>query len=318
MPSPVHRGYAIFRVVDMVDQFRGCLLGAACGDALGGPLEFVDAAEIARHYGAGREMTGGGWLKLQPGQVTDDTQQMLCVLDSYLECRGFDPQDIADRLLDWYRAGPIDVGNLTREACENLLYGYNFERSGRDAWDAVPEGSRLGNGSLMRAAPTGLLRYPDNIRLIGESRVISGITHYDERCKLACACLNLALGHLLLIGIDGLLAELSEFIEPRNTVIGYALQAIPSLQPRDLRSTGYVVDTLQSALWAALYCDEFEEGLTLLLNLGGDTDTLGAVGGALLGTRFGVGAIPQRWLKPLEHRERIDLAARKLFEMSQE
>ncbi len=144
----------------MLNQFRGCLLGLACGDALGGPLEFMSACEIGQAHGAVREMLGGGWLKLRPGQYTDDTQQMLCVLESYTECGGFDPHDIAERLLDWYRSGPGDVGNLTREACENLLYGYNFERAGYEAWRHAPEGSRLGNGSLMRAAPTGLLRYP--------------------------------------------------------------------------------------------------------------------------------------------------------------
>ena len=306
------------RAVEMLDQFRGCLLGLACGDALGAPLEFMDAASIASRHGFVNEMLGGGWLHLAPGQVTDDTEQMLCVLESYTDNHGFDPQDIADRLLDWYRAGPVDVGNLTREALENLLYGYNFERAGRDAWESVPENSRLGNGSLMRAAPTGLLRYHDNLRLIGESRVISGITHYDERCKLSCACLNLALAHLLLIGIDGLLAELLEFAEPRNTVIGYAMRAIPSLQPRDLRSSGYVIDTLQTALWAVLFCDEFEEGLTLLINLGADTDTLGAVGGALLGARFGASAIPERWLSTLQYRERIDRGAQALYQLSQE
>jgi ADP-ribosyl-[dinitrogen reductase] hydrolase len=301
----------------MLGQFRGCLLGLACGDALGGPLEFMSAAEIARRHGHVSEMLGGGWLRLRPGQTTDDTQQMLCVLESYLDNGGFDPHDIAERLLDWYRGGPVDIGNLTRQACENLLYGYNFERAGYEAWQGVREGMRLGNGSLMRAAPTGLLHFHDNVPLIGESRVISGITHFDERCKLACAALNLALAHLLLVGVDGLLDELLEFVEPRNTVLGYNLRAIPALRVDELRTTGYVMDTLQSALWAALYCDEFEEGVTLLVNRGGDADTVGAVAGALLGARFGVDAIPARWLEALEERERIDRGARKLYELAQ-
>lgn len=305
-------------VLEMLDQFRGCLLGLAVGDALGAPVEFVDAAEIALRYGKLTEMAGGGWLELKPGQVTDDTQMMLCVLESYCACAGFDPHDVADRLLAWYRAGPVDVGNMTRDACENLLFGYNFERAGRDAWEARPPGMRMGNGSLARAAPTGLFRYPDNMRLIGESRVISGITHYDERCKLSCVALNLAIQHLLLVGVDGLLDELIEYVEPRNTVIGYALRAIPTLRPSELRTSGYVVDTLQSALWAAIYCDEFEEGLVLLVNRGGDADTVGAVAGALLGTRFGIDAIPRRWLEPLENREQVGRLALKLYDLAQE
>jgi ADP-ribosyl-[dinitrogen reductase] hydrolase len=300
----------------MLSQFRGCLLGLACGDALGGPLEGMGASEIAQVHGAVHTMLGGGWLNLRPGQVGGDTEQMLCVLDSYTHSGGFDPHDIAERLLDWYRAGPLDIGDLVREACENLLYGYHFERAGYEAWKHIVEGSRLGNGSLVRTVPAGLLHFHHDVHLIGESRVISGITHYDERCKLACAALNLALAHLLLVGVDGLLDELIEWVEPRNTVAGYNLRAIPALGVAQLRTTSDVLDTLQSALWAVLYCDEFEEGLALLVGRGGDTDTVGAVAGALLGARFGVEAIPPRWLEQLEPREYIDHAAQRLYEMA--
>jgi ADP-ribosyl-[dinitrogen reductase] hydrolase len=302
----------------MLEQFRGCLLGLACGDALGAPLEFLTAAQIKERHGRVTEMLGGGWLNLGRGGVTDDTQLTMCVMESYVERSGFDPHDMAERFLDWYRTGPLDIGNLTREACENLLYGYHFERAGYEAWQSATEDTRLGNGSLMRCAPTGLYRYHDNVHLIGESRVISGITHYDERCKLACVCLNLAIAHLLMVGIDGLLDELLEFIEPRNTVIGYALRAIPSLRPEELRTTGFVIDTLQAALWTALYVESFEEGLVLVVNRGGDADTAGAVSGALLGARFGASGIPGRWLEVLEHRERIDRLATRLHELTME
>jgi len=300
----------------MLDQFRGCLLGLACGDALGAPLELLSGADIRAQYGRVTEMLGGGWLHLRAGQVTDDTQLMLCVLESHLETGGFNPQDIADRFLEWYRGAPLDIGSMTREACENLLFGYQFERAGFEAWRASSEDVRLGNGSLMRCAPTGLYRYHDELHLIGESRVISGITHYDERCKLACVVQNLAIAHLMLVGVDGLLEEMLEFIEPRNTVMGYALRAIPGLRPDELRTSNNVLDTLQAALWTVIYVESFEEGLTLLVNRGGDADTVGAVAGALLGARFGVDGIPERWLRVLQYRERIDRGARKLFEIT--
>ncbi len=245
-------------------------------------------------------------------------EQMLCLADSYIAIGGFDPQDVADRLLDWYRSNTAGLDSLTREACENLLYGYHFERAGRDAWDNAAAGGRLSDGSLARAVPTGLVRYHDDIHLVGESRVISGITHHDEYCKLACVCLNLAIAHLLMVGTDGLLDELLEFIGPRHKVLGDALRLIPGLNVPQLRTSGYVVDTLQSALWAVLYCTEFEEGLVLLVNRGEDADTTGAVGGALLGARFGAAAIPERWLNTLAERERIDTLARRLFTLSQE
>jgi ADP-ribosyl-[dinitrogen reductase] hydrolase len=300
----------------MLDQFRGCLLGLACGDALGAPLEFMSAADIRSKHGVVTEMLGGGWLHLRPGQVTDDTQMMLCILESHTETGGFDPQDIADRFAEWYIGGPPDIGNLTRSACELLRQGYNFERAGEAAWRTAPENARLGNGSLMRCAPTALFRYHDELRLIGESRVISGITHWDECCKLACVVQNLAIAHLMLVGVDGLLDELLEFIAPRNATLGAALRAIPGLRTDELRTTGYVVDTLQSALWTVIYVESFEEGLTLVVNRGDDADTVGAVAGALLGARFGVDSIPARWLEVLQYRQRIERAAERLFQVT--
>jgi len=303
--------------VELVDQFRGCLVGLCVGDALGMPVEGMTAAQIRGRYGRVMGMLPDRRRELKAGQTTDDTAMMLCILESYLALSDFDPHDIADRFLAWYREGALGIGHLTREACENLLYGYNFERAGRDAWETFPESMRMGNGSLMRAAPTGLRRYHDHVHLVGESRVISGITHYDERCKLACVCLNLAIAHLLLVGVDGLLDELREFIEPRNTVLAYALRAVPSFTPPKLPTSGYVVDTLQAALWAALYCDEYEEGLLLLVNNGGDADTIAAVGGALLGARFGVEAIPEQWRSAVLDTRRVDKGARELYELSQ-
>ena len=302
----------------MIDQFRGCLLGLAVGDALGTPVERLEAAEVQSRHGKVREMLGGGYLHLAPGGVTEETELMLAVLDSYIETRHFDPIDVAERFLAWYRSGPREIDGLTREACENLLYGYNFERAGYDAWQAMPDSMRQGSASLPRGAPTGLLHYHDHIHLIGESRVVSGITHYDERCKLACVCFNLAIAHLLLVGAEGLLDELLEFIEPRNTPLAYSLRAVSGMGERDLRSTPHVLDALQSSLWAAIYCTEFEEGLTLLAGRGGDAGTICATAGALLGARFGADAIPERWLKPLQYRERIDSGARQLFELCEE
>jgi ADP-ribosyl-[dinitrogen reductase] hydrolase len=240
------------------------------------------------------------------------------VADSYVENQSFDPVDIAERFREWYRLAPRDLAETSREACESLLYGYNFERAGYEAWQSLPESMRWGGGSLVRAAPTGLLRYHDNVHLIGESRVVSGITHYDERCKLACVALNLAISHLLLVGTDGLMDDILDFIEPRNTVLGYALRSLPDATGEGLETEGYVIHTLQAALWAVLYCGSFEEGVLLLVNRGYSASQVGAVAGALLGARFGASSIPPLWLQALRERERIEHAARRLFEMAEE
>ncbi len=273
-------------------------------------------ADIDQRYGNVRQMQAGGWRDTPAGSLTGDAQMMLCVLESYCDTGGFSAEDIAERFREWYRHGPRDLGETTREACENLVYGYNFERAGYEAWQSMPESMRLGSGSLVRAAPTGLFRYHDNIHLIGESRVVSGITHYDERCKLSCVALNLAIAHLLLVGTDGLLEEVLDFIEPRNTVLGLALRNLPDRTGEDLQTDGDVLHTLQAALWAVLYCASFEEGILLLINRGTASSQVGAVAGALLGARFGAGTIPPLWLQALGEKERIDRAARRLYDLA--
>lgn len=303
-------------VRDLQDQFRGCLLGLACGNAIGAPLDRLSMADIDQRFGNVRQMQSGGWRDFAAGSLTGDAELMVLVLESYNENRGFSALDIAERFREWYRLSPRDVAETTREACENLIYGYNFERAGYEAWQSMPESMRWGSGSLVRAAPTGLLRYHDNIHLIGESRVVSGITHYDERCKLGCVALNLAIAHLLLVGTDGLLDEIIEFIEPRNTVLGYALRNLPDRTGEGLKTDGYVLHTLQAALWAVINCSTFEEGVLLLVNRGLSSSQVGAAAGALLGARFGAGAIPPLWLQALAEKDRIDRGARLLYEQA--
>jgi ADP-ribosylglycohydrolase len=301
----------------MLDKFRGCLLGLACGNAIGAPLDRLSAKEIDERFGNVRQVLQGGWRGQPLGSLTGDAELMLCVAESYIDSRGFDAMEMADRFREWYRLAPRDLAETSREACENLLFGYNFERAGFEAWQSLPESMRLGGGSLVRAAPTGQFRYFDNVHLIGESRVISGITHYDERCKLACVALNLAVAHLLLAGTDGLLEEVLDFVEPRNTVLGYSLRGLPDLTGEGLETDGYVIHTLQAALWAVLNCGSFEEGVLLLVNRGYSSSQVGAVAGALLGARFGAAAIPPLWIQALRERDRVESAARRLFDLSQ-
>ncbi len=301
----------------MLDKFRGCLLGLAVGDAFGMPLDGLTAEEVTARHGSVTEMVGGGRLMVRPGQVSNPTRQMLCVLDSYTESGTFDPHDIAERLREWYTQGCADMCLATRGACDNLQRGYNFERAGHDVWKALPDNERVSSGCLPRIAPTGLLHYHDEIFLIGQSRVVCGITHFDERCRITGACLGLAISHLLMADVHSLVDELLVFGEPRNAVVGHSIKATPHIGPGDLRTNGFVQDTLQAALWATIFCDSFEEGLVLLANLGGQASTVCSVAGALLGARFGLEAIPKRWLDVLQKRNEIDSGARRLFELAE-
>lgn len=304
--------------MELLHRFRGCMLGLAAGDAFGAPLDGLTPEAISGRHGKITTLVSGGRHDIAAGEGTDETAQLLLAAQSLADCGGFDPVDIADRLLRYYVAEPRFISHLTREACENLLYGYHFELAGRQAWEDMPKDWRFDNGSLARCVPIGLARYHDHVHLVGESRVACGITHYDERAKLACVCLNLALSHLLLADAHGVVEEVCEWIQPRNTVLGYAVEAVQHLGVTDLRATSDVVDTLQAALWAAVHCDSYEEGITVLGRLGGDAAALCAVAGALLGARFGDRSIPAGWLELLAAREQAELNALRLFELSQQ
>jgi len=303
--------------MDLLPRFRGCLLGLAVGDAFGAPLDGLTPVAIAERYGKVSELQSGGRHGMQVGEGTDETGQMLLSAQSLVDCGGFDPVDLSDSLLRYYMAEPRFIGHLTREACENLLYGYYFERAGRQAWEDMPRDWRFDNGSLARCIPIGLLRYHDHVHLVGESRVACGITHYDERCKLACVCLNLALSQLLLADAHGVVEEVCEWIQPRNTVLGYAMAAVQDIGVTDLRVTSNVVDTLQAALWVAVHCDSFKEGIMLLGRLGGDAAAVCSVAGALLGARFGAKSIPVDWLGAVEARQDAESYAARLHDLSQ-
>lgn len=292
---------------DRLARFQGCLIGLAVGDALGAPLEFMTGAEIAGKYGPVREFKGGGWLALAPGEYTDDTQMMLCIARSIVAQGGFDPADVAQRFVAWLNSDPKDVGNTTRLAIELLKAGTPWREAGERA--CVERGRMgAGNGSVMRCAPIALLDYRDQRRLIEDSWDSSLITHGDARACWGAVALNLLIARLLTDAREGLVEAVAPRIEHRE--VREALLAAPRLAIDELRPSGFVVDTLQTALRCFLGAGSFEEALVSAVNLGGDADTVGAVCGAMAGAHFGLGGIPERWQMGLHGGEEIlDLAA---------
>ena len=179
------------------DRFHGCLVGLAVGDALGGPLEFMSVGEIVAQYGGPvREMVGGGWLNLRPGEYTDDTQMTLCIAESIVERGAFDVADVARRFVTWYDSQPKDIGNITRLALAELKKGTPWQEAGRVAHQQTG-GRSAGNGSLMRCAPVALYRWQDDQQLIADSVDSSRVTHWDDLAGYSAAALNLAIAELL-------------------------------------------------------------------------------------------------------------------------
>jgi ADP-ribosyl-[dinitrogen reductase] hydrolase len=308
------------------DRSEGTLLGLACGDALGRPVEFNSPGSIQREHGTLTEMVGGGTWNKPAGTVTDDTDQMLCIARSLDENGIFDPQDVAERFVGWYESGPFDIGNMTRDALGRLR---GNEESWQEVGKAVYEDLRTqpnagaGNGSVMRCAPVAVAYSDDLDSLFYASVASSWITHADPRCTYGCALLNRVIagllhdekeGHVVDSAIDFCREKADD--EPGTDELFEAIQDVRELDTSVLSNSGYVVDTVQSSLYYSLNADTFEDAVVDAVNAGGDTDTVGAVTGAVAGARFGASDIPERWTDEIGETTDIQELAQGLSEQS--
>lgn len=301
------------------DRAAGVLLGLACGDALGRPVEFKSAGEIEALHGRLTEMVGYGTWSQPAGTITDDTEQALCIARSLAEQNGFVPADIARRFVEWYDSGPFDIGVMTRQSLQRLKEGAGWDEAGRSVWEASQEGSNAGNGSVMRCPPLAVAYSSDREFLSSVSRESSLITHADPRCTYGCAVLNLT--------ISGYLTGESQ---PLDTALDQVRSDAPSelvsaIEPLvtggsigSLSTSGYVVDTLQTALHDGINADSVEDAVCTAVNRGGDTDTIGAVTGAVAGARYGASDIPDRWLDDIDEEAELRQLANDLRAVSDE
>ncbi len=273
------------------DRIRGIIVGAAVGDALGMPLEFGNAAPAERMI---RTMRPG---RLPAGSFTDDTEMALALAESLLHNLRLDGDDLAQRFSAWYRSNPPDVGIHTANVLQRISRGESWQQAVETVQQMNPHNA--GNGSLMRCFPVAAACWNDLDTLIEQSRLQSQVTHPHEECQTACVFVNVMIFHL----IHG--------SEPRQayqqaldqTELPEGLRTAVLLAPRrkreELRNTGWVRHTLESAVWGLLTTESFEDALVQVINLGADTDTTGAVTGALAGAAYGLKAIPPDWKNAL-------------------
>lgn len=300
----------------LADRYAGCLLGLACGDALGGPVEFVSRQEIAETFPAGlRDFVGGGWQSLRPGEVTDDTAMALDLARSLVETGILDLDDIARRWVAWNQSGPKDIGNTTRVALDLIAAGTPWDEAGERTIEVRGVNASAGNGTVMRCAPVAL-RYRTYAEMIVQASIDTArITHADPRCTWGAATVNQAIAHLLDGGSKETLIETALHGIQNNAVIEAVVMA-PDLAPEDVNAGGYVLSTISAAFWCLFACDTLEETIVAAVALGDDTDTTAAVAGALAGALYGRPAIPGRWLDVLEPRAELEALAERLLTLS--
>lgn len=303
-------------------RYEGCMVGLAVGDAVGTTLEFKSPGT----FEPVTDMTGGGPFNLKPGQWTDDTAMALCLADSLLARTGFSAGDQMNRYIRWYRDGYLsstgtcfDIGNTTRDA---LL---RYERTQFPlAGSTDPE--TAGNGSLMRLAPVAMYyarRPAEAIKLCGES---SRTTHGARACLDACRYFGgLIVGALHGLAKEELLSErfcptpgLWEWAPLCSDIDVVAAGSFKRRQPPEIIGSGYVVKSLEAALWAFYNSDTFEEGCLMAANLGNDADTTAAIYGQLAGAFYGIDGIPSSWREQLINQRLISSYASSLHAQSRQ
>lgn len=284
-------------MTDLQDRAVGCLLGLACGDALGGAVEFRTREDLDRSFPDGvRDITGGGPHRLETGEYTDDTGMALAIARA-CTADGIDLDAVAANFVTWYRSGPKDIGIATTQALELIAQGVPWQEAGerlqRNSIDGV-----AGNGAVMRCAPLALRFRSDRERLRWSSIETSRMTHADPRAAWGAVVLNQGIVHLLDGGDrSGLVdAAVNGTADERVT---NAIVRAPGMMRNDVASGGYVLDTLNAAFWSLLTTESAEEATVRAVALGSDADTTGAVTGALAGTLYGASTLPARWLDVL-------------------
>ena len=306
------------------------MMGVIVGDALGCPVQFMAREGIVdRPEGAVTGMESGGVYHMPEGTWTDDSSMALAALDSIVELGEVDLEDIMDSFVDWYEEGEytpfgesFDMGNTCSIAIET------FERD-RDPMTCggVSERSN-GNGSLMRIMPACLYAYARELSTKDATKVvheIGGLTHNHLRAKIACGlyyfCVKAILdkeGTLmerLQKGLDEGFFFYEKDITNRVELAYYGrlqnLQEFVEIPERKIRSTGYVVDSIEAAVWSLIRTNNFREALLTAVNLGDDADTVGAIAGGLAALYYGYGGIPEEWLSVIKRREWIEDLSRK-------
>jgi ADP-ribosylglycohydrolase len=314
-------------VKTMKYQWKSGIMGVVVGDALGCPVQFESRKQVAQHPVTG--MRGFGTFNLPAGSWTDDSSLTLALLESIRRSGGIDCVDIMDNFVRWLDDGAFtpygysyDVGGVTRAALQR------YKRTGDPYICGGMHASDNGNGSLMRIMPAVLYciekGLPDQEAIDVVHRVGS-LTHAHIRANIACGLYYFMASSIL--AADGTLAERLQagldagFAFYEKNLADHAdleyyrrlrdLGGFAALPDGQIRSSGYEVDALEAAVWSLTKANGFADTLLKAVNLGDDTDTVGAIAGGLAGLYYGYEAIPADWLAALQRRAWIeDLVAR--------
>ena len=283
----------------MKDKIMGGIIGHVVGDALGVPVEFTSRAHCKVNPVTG--MRGYGTYNQPAGTWSDDSSMVLATIDSLIDNKDFARGDVLNRFYRWAMYGDytphgvaFDIGGTTRTAIARWAVGR------RDC--GLTDEKSNGNGSLMRILPFAVMEAPD-----WDIRKASEMTHAHYRSVVACLLYS-AIVRCVMHGAplaDAIRIAMAERAEEPEIEHYARLNNLQDLTEDEIRSSGYVVDTLEAALWCALTTDNYKDCVLKAVNLGEDTDTVGAIAGGLAGVMYGFDAIPAEWINALQRKEYV-------------
>ena len=292
-----------------LDRAVGALVGLAVGDALGAPVEFCRRDT----FDPVTDMRAGGYFKLPAGAWTDDTAMALCLAESLVEHPNLNPQDLLDRFCRWASNGEnTSTGVCVGIGQNSLRVLGNFHRKGTLFAPETRQKSD-GNGAIMRLAPVALRHWQNPFEARRVADLQSRTTHYSELSASACEYMAAIVSDL--IAGENWATALTGEVNPEwpDAIRVIASEDWQARSLDSIHSTGFVVHTLEAALWAVETTKTFEGAVLKAVNLGDDADSVGAVTGQLAGARYGVAAIPVAWRKKVFQYERIERLAASLF-----
>ena len=313
-------------MTDNTNIWLNGIMGVVVGDALGCPVQFESRDEVARHPVTG--MRGYGTFNLPEGSWTDDSSLTIALLESIRRVGEIDLDDIMGNFMKWLYDGEFtpygesyDIGRGTMQAINRYKKNRKAKKCGGD------EEWNNGNGSLMRIMPaclycsvmesSGMYSDRDAIDVIHS---VGGLTHAHIRSNIACGLYFFMAKYILFRegslqeriqeGLTQGFAFYESYLADKENLHYYDrlkdLEAFKSLPADKIKSTGYVVDALEAAVWSLITTDSFDQALLKAVNLGDDTDTVGAIAGGLAGLYYGYDSIPEDWLSAIKRREWIE------------
>jgi ADP-ribosyl-[dinitrogen reductase] hydrolase len=298
----------------MKDRYLGALLGLACGDAVGTTAEFKPRGSFAPVA----DMLGGGPFHLNPGEWTDDTSMALCLATSLLEQKGFDARDQVERYIRWRDEGYLSSNGRCFDIGLTISSGLRgFERTG-DPLSGPGHPRAAGNGSIMRLVPVPMYYLNDLTQLVHFCAQSSKTTHGTKESVDGCRLFGIMLAMTLQgRSMDSILFGdyssywLDDPLAPRIEAI--ALGDYRDKTEANIQGSGYVVASLEAALWCFHTSSSFEEAILKAVNLGDDADTTAAVCGQIAGAYYGVKGIPSGWLRKVAMVDHIAELATSLY-----